>query len=438
VKIIQINKGNLAKELKGLRRGSSLSDPGLEGSARKIVEDVRKNGDRALFKYTKRFDRVALTGKTVRVSKKEFREARKAVPKQLLDDLIRAGKRIRDFHRLKLPSENTFRATLGNELGWVIRPIERAGLYVPGGKAAYPSTVLMTAIPAKVAGVRELVLVTPCPGGELNPAVLAAAEIAGVDSVYKVGGAQAVAALAYGTESIPRVDKIVGPGNIYVAIAKKLVFGVVDIDMIAGPSEVLIIADGSAPAEWVAADLLAQAEHDEMAVPIVVTNSLRYAKEIEKEVSRQLLKLVRKAIAGVSVRKQGRIFVTGNIEQAIGLSNALAPEHLELCVRKPKSILKKINHAGAIFLGSMSTEAFGDYIAGPSHVLPTGGAARFSSPLSVYDFLRMPSVISISKRGFDSLSESVMNLAYSEGLEAHALSVAVRLDGNQRSGISES
>ena len=438
MKIIQINKGNLAKELKGLRRGSSLSDPGLEGSARKIVEDVRKNGDRALFKYTKRFDRVALTGKTVRVSKKEFREARKAVPKQLLDDLIRAGKRIRDFHRLKLPSENTFRDTLGNELGWVIRPIERAGLYVPGGKAAYPSTVLMTAIPAKVAGVRELVLVTPCPGGELNPAVLAAAEIAGVDSVYKVGGAQAVAALAYGTESIPRVDKIVGPGNIYVAIAKKLVFGVVDIDMIAGPSEVLIIADGSAPAEWVAADLLAQAEHDEMAVPIVVTNSLRYAKEIEKEVSRQLLKLVRKAIAGVSVRKQGRIFVTGNIEQAIGLSNALAPEHLELCVRKPKSILKKINHAGAIFLGSMSTEAFGDYIAGPSHVLPTGGAARFSSPLSVYDFLRMPSVISISKRGFDSLSESVMNLAYSEGLEAHALSVAVRLDGTQRSGISES
>ena len=438
MKIIQINKGNLAKELKGLRRGSSLSDPGLEGSARKIVEDVRKNGDRALFKYTKRFDRVALTGKTVRVSKKEFREARKAVPKQLFDDLIRAGKRIRDFHRLKLPSENTFRDTLGNELGWVIRPIERAGLYVPGGKAAYPSTVLMTAIPAKVAGVRELVLVTPCPGGELNPAVLAAAEIAGVDSVYKVGGAQAVAALAYGTESVPRVDKIVGPGNIYVAIAKKLVFGVVDIDMIAGPSEVLIIADGSAPAEWVAADLLAQAEHDEMAVPIVVTNSLRYAKEIEKEVSRQLLKLVRKAIAGVSVRKQGRIFVTGNIEQAIGLSNALAPEHLELCVRKPKSILKKINHAGAIFLGSMSTEAFGDYIAGPSHVLPTGGAARFSSPLSVYDFLRMPSVISISKRGFDSLSESVMNLAYSEGLEAHALSVAVRLDGNQRSGISES
>lgn len=434
MKIIEINKRNLDKELKGLRRGSSLSDPELEASTRKIVEDVRKNGDKALFKYTKRFDRVSLTGKTVMVSRKEFREARSAVPKRLMDDLVKAGKRIRDFHRLKLPSEITFRDTLGNELGWVIRPIERAGLYVPGGKAAYPSTVLMTAIPAKVAGVSELALVTPCPGGEINPAVLAAAEIAGVDAVYKVGGAQAVAALAYGTASVPRVDKIVGPGNIYVTIAKKLVFGEIDIDMIAGPSEVLIIADGSAPAAWVAADLLAQAEHDEMAVPIVVTDSPEYANEIGEEVTRQLKRLRRRAIAGESVKKQGRIFVTGNMEQAVGLANALAPEHLELCVREPKSMLKKINHAGAIFLGSMSTEAFGDYIAGPSHVLPTGGAARFSSPLSVFDFLRMPSIISISKKGFDSLSGSVMNLAYSEELEAHALSVAVRLNGKKPSG----
>ena len=405
-----------------------LSDPALETSVKKILEDVRKNGDRALFKYTKRFDRVALTGKTVRVSKAEFRKARSAVPKELLDDLSLAGRRIRDFHRLKLPSGNTFRDTLGNELGWVIRPVEKAGLYVPGGKAAYPSTVLMTAIPAKVAGVKELALATPCPGGEVSPAVLAAAEIAGVDSVYKIGGAQAVAALAYGTESVPKVDKIVGPGNIYVTIAKKLVFGEVDIDMIAGPSEVLIVADGSAPAGWVAADLLAQAEHDEMAVPAVVTDSIAYAAEISKEVADQLLKLERKAIAGESVRKQGRIFVTRNIEQAIDLANAFAPEHLELCVAEPRSMLKKINNAGAIFLGSMSTEAFGDYIAGPSHVLPTGGSARFSSPLSVYDFLRMPSVISVSRKGFDTLSDSVMNLAYSEGLEAHALSVSVRTD----------
>lgn len=414
--------------MKKLRRGSTLSDPALESSVKKILEDVRKNGDRALFKYTKRFDRLALTGKTVRVSRSEFRKARSAVPKDLLDDLALAGKRIRDFHGLKLPSGNTFRDTLGNELGWVIRPIERAGLYVPGGKAAYPSTVLMTAIPAKVAGVKELALVTPCPGGEVNPAVLAAAEIAGVDAVYKIGGAQAVAALAYGTESVPKVDKIVGPGNIYVTIAKKLVFGEVDIDMIAGPSEVLIIADGSAPAGWVAADLLAQAEHDEMAVPAVVTDSASYAREVSNEVSLQLSRLERKAIAGESVRKQGRIFVTRNMEQAVDLANAFAPEHLELCVAEPNSLLKKINNAGAIFLGSMSTEAFGDYIAGPSHVLPTGGAARFSSPLSVYDFLRMPSVISVSRRGFDTLSESVMNLAYSEGLEAHALSVGVRTD----------
>lgn len=428
MKIIRINKANLAAELKKLRRGSTLSDPALESSVKKILEDVRKNGDRALFKYTKRFDRLALTGKTVRVSRSEFRKARSAVPKDLLDDLALAGKRIRDFHGLKLPSGNTFRDTLGNELGWVIRPIERAGLYVPGGKAAYPSTVLMTAIPAKVAGVKELALVTPCPGGEVNPAVLAAAEIAGVDAVYKIGGAQAVAALAYGTESVPKVDKIVGPGNIYVTIAKKLVFGEVDIDMIAGPSEVLIIADGSAPAGWVAADLLAQAEHDEMAVPAVVTDSASYAREVSNEVSLQLSRLERKAIAGESVRKQGRIFVTRNMEQAVDLANAFAPEHLELCVAEPNSLLKKINNAGAIFLGSMSTEAFGDYIAGPSHVLPTGGAARFSSPLSVYDFLRMPSVISVSRRGFDTLSESVMNLAYSEGLEAHALSVGVRTD----------
>ncbi|MCA9810325.1 MAG: histidinol dehydrogenase, partial [Candidatus Dadabacteria bacterium] len=302
-------------------------------------------------------------------------------------------------------------------------------LYVPGGKAAYPSTVLMTAIPAKVAGVKELALVTPCPGGEINPAVLVAAEVAGVDSVYKVGGAQAVAALAYGTESVPKVDKIVGPGNIYVTIAKKLVFGVVDIDMIAGPSEVLIIADGSSPAAWVAADLLAQAEHDEMAVPLVVTQSVRFAREVAKEVKAQLAKLTRKDIAGEAVKNQGTIFTVKGLDRAVDVANALAPEHLELCVKKPKEILKKIKHAGAIFVGSMSTEAFGDYVAGPSHVLPTGGAARFSSPLSVYDFLRMPSVISISEKGFKALSGSVMNLAYSEDLEAHALSVGVRVKG---------
>ncbi|MEE8044146.1 MAG: histidinol dehydrogenase [Thermodesulfobacteriota bacterium] len=426
MKIVQINIKNLLTQLSGLRRSSSLSDPELESSTKKIVDDVKRNGDKALFKYTKRFDKLDLTKRTVKVKAREFERAESLVSKELRADLINAAKRIREFHKHKLPVENIYKDKLGNELGWLIRPIERAGLYVPGGKAAYPSTVLMTAIPAKVAGVEELVLVTPCPGGELNPTVLVAASIAGVDSIYKVGGAQAVAAMAYGTESIPKVDKIVGPGNIYVTIAKKLVFGQVDIDMIAGPSEVLIISDGSSPASWVAADLLAQAEHDEMAVPLLVTDSREFGKEVQKEVSRQLKSLKRRNIASQAVKSQGRIFIVKNIDEAAQVANTLAPEHLELCVKNPKALLKKIKNAGAIFLGSMSTEAFGDYVAGPSHVLPTGGAARFSSPLSVYDFLRMPSVISISKKGFQKLGDSVINLAYSEGLEAHALSVKVR------------
>jgi len=426
MKIVQINIKNLLTQLSGLRRSSSLSDPELESSTKKIVDDVKRNGDKALFKYTKRFDKLDLTKRTVKVKAREFERAESLVSKELRADLINAAKRIREFHKHKLPIENIYKDKLGNELGWLIRPIERVGLYIPGGKAAYPSTVLMTAIPAKVAGVEELVLVTPCPGGELNPTVLVAASIAGVDSLYKVGGAQAVAAMAYGTESIPKVDKIVGPGNIYVTIAKKLVFGQVDIDMIAGPSEVLIISDGSSPASWVAADLLAQAEHDEMAVPLLVTDSREFGKEVQKEVSRQLKSLKRRNIASQAVKSQGRIFIVKNIDEAAQVANALAPEHVELCVKNPKALLKKIKNAGAIFLGSMSTEAFGDYVAGPSHVLPTGGAARFSSPLSVYDFLRMPSVMSISKKGFQKLGDCVINLAYSEGLEAHALSVKVR------------
>ena len=426
MKIVEIRKNESEKELKGLRTSVSVNDPRLESSVRKIVEDVKRGRDKALFRYSKKFDKVELTKRSVKVSKREIDKASSQVSKKLISDLTLAAKRVRDFHRQKMPEGNLFRDTLGNELGWLIRPIEKAGLYVPGGKAAYPSTVLMTAIPAKVAGVDEVTLVTPTPGGNINPAVLVAAKIAGVDSIYKVGGAQAVAALAYGTESVPKVDKIVGPGNIYVTIAKKLVFGEVDIDMIAGPSEVLIISDGSSPPAWTAADLLAQAEHDEMAVPVLVTDSPKYAREVKKEVTSQLKALKRKEIAAQAVRKQGRIFVVKSLDAAADIANKLAPEHLELCVKKPKTLLKKIKHAGAIFLGSMSTEAFGDYVAGPSHVLPTGGAARFSSPLSVYDFLRMPSVISISKKGFQDLNGAVMNLAYSEELEAHALSVKVR------------
>lgn len=428
MKIIRIKKGNLDKKLRGLRGETYLSDGIVEQSVRKIIESVRKNGDLALFGYTKKFDRVELSPRTVRVSVKEIQDAEARVPDEVKSNLALAAERIRDYHEKKLPQEKTFTDSLGNEIGWILRPIERVGVYVPGGKAAYPSTVLMTVIPAKVAGVEEVVLVTPCPNGEINPAVLVAAYMAGAGAVYKIGGAQAIAALAFGTQSISKVDKIVGPGNIYVTIAKKLVFGAVDIDMIAGPSEVLVISDGSAPARWVAADLLAQAEHDEMAVPILVTNSAQFAKEVNQEVSKRLKGLQRRGIAGESVKNRGRIFVVDTLDDAVRVANTIAPEHLELCVENPKALLSKVKHAGAIFLGSMSTEAFGDYIAGPSHVLPTGGAARFSSPLSVYDFLRMPSVISISEGGFRELADSVMNLAYSEGLEAHALSVKVRLE----------
>lgn len=428
MKIIQIKKANLEKRLKELRGGTSLTNPNIELSVKKIVESVRKNGDRALFEYTKKFDNVELSARTVRVSDREIERAESHVSDEIKSNLALAAERIRDYHEKKMPQEKTFTDSLGNEIGWVLRPIQRVGVYIPGGKAAYPSTVLMTVIPAMVAGVEEVFLVTPCPNGEINPTVLISAYMAGASAVYKIGGAQAIAALAFGTRSIPRVDKIVGPGNIYVTIAKKLVFGAVDIDMIAGPSEVLVISDGSAPAKWIAADLLAQAEHDEMAVPILVTNSIQFAKEVDQEVSKRLKNLQRRNIAWEAVRKQGRIFVVDTLDEAVSLSNAFAPEHLGLCVENPKALLSKVKHAGAIFLGPLSTEAFGDYIAGPSHVLPTGGAARFSSPLSVYDFLRMPSVISISESGFRELAGSVVNLAYSEGLEAHALSVKARLD----------
>lgn len=426
MKIIKLKKSNFEKRLKALREEISLPDPHIESSVRKIVEGVRKNGDSALFKYTKKFDKVALSPGTVKVSDEEIDSAKAQVSDEVKSGLAIAAERIRFYQEKKLPQEKTFTDSLGNELGWILRPLERVGIYVPGGKAAYPSTVLMTAIPAKVAGVEEVVLVTPCPEGETNPTVLVAASMSGVDSIYKVGGAQAVAALAYGTKSIPKVDKIVGPGNIYVTVAKKLVFGIVDIDMVAGPSEVLVISDGSSPAGWIAADLLAQAEHDEMAVPVLVTNSPDFAKEVEKEVSRRLKALQRREIAKEAVKNQGRIFVVDTLDEAVSIANAIAPEHLELSVKNPKALLPKVKHAGSIFLGSLSTEAFGDYIAGPSHVLPTGGAARFSSPLSVYDFLRMPSITSISESGFKELQDPVVNLAYSEGLEAHALSVKVR------------
>ena len=428
MKVIRINSKNLERRSREIEKSASHFDPELVSQTEKIVEDVRGRGDSALFRYARKFDRARVNAKNVRVSDREFKDAAAAVAPGIARDLKKAASRIRSYQRKKLPKPRTYRDALGNELGWLIRPIEKVGIYVPGGKASYPSTVLMTAIPARVAGASEISVVTPCSGERVNPEVLLACEIAGVSNVYKIGGAHAIAALAFGTRSIPKVDKIVGPGNIYVTIAKKLVYGFCDIDMLAGPTEVLIIADGSCPPGWVASDLLAQAEHDEMSIPILATTSYDYGKEVKKELLLQLEQLERKEIAGAAVSNNGRIYVTEDMEQAAALSNAVAPEHLELCVRSPKSLLKSIKHAGAVFLGSLSTEPFGDYVSGPSHVLPTGGAARFSSPLSVYDFLRMPSTISMSKKGFSSLGATVMNLAHAEGLSGHAFSVKRRIE----------
>lgn len=428
MKIINVDRKNLEKIKNKIKKSYSDFDSGLVSAASKIVEDVKKNGNKALFNYTKKFDRFDVNSRNVAVSQTDIEKAVKSIPRQLLKDLRTAAKRIETYQKKKLPVSYSFKDQLGNELGWEVRAVEKAGLYVPGGKAAYPSTVLMTSIPAKVAGVRDISIVTPCPGGELNPTVLAAASICGINKIYKVGGAQAIAALAYGTRSIEKVDVIAGPGNIYVTIAKKLVFGAVDIDTLAGPSEVLIIADGSCQADWVAADLLAQAEHDEMAIPTLITTSRVFASKVKKETGKLLATLPRKKIAGEAIKRMGNIYTVTNLDMAADLSNSVAPEHLELCVKSPKTLLKKINNAGAVFLGDMSTESFGDYIAGPSHVLPTGGASRFASPLSVYDFIRMPSTIRISKKGFKALSQPVINMAESEGLGAHALSVKVRLN----------
>lgn len=426
MKVIELNR-NFERKLKDIRPSIGGFDQNIVNTVSKIVEDVRRNGDSALFKYTRRFDKFDLNTKNIKITGKEIKKAKDEITTKIRNHLKISARRIREYQKSILPKERTYRDRLGNELGFAVRPIDRVGIYVPGGKAAYPSTVLMTAIPALVAGVKEIAIATPAPNGELNSVVLAAASISGVSEIYRIGGAQAISALAYGTDSVPKADKIVGPGNIYVALAKKVVYGEVDIDCIAGPSEVLILSDGTGKPEWIAADLLAQAEHDEMAVPLLVCTSINFAKHVIKEVKKQLKDLQRRDIAAEAIKRNGRAFIVKSIDDAIKVSNAVAPEHLELCIKSPKSVLKKIKHAGAVFLGHMSAEAFGDYIAGPSHVLPTGGAARFSSPLSVYDFIKMPSVISVSQKGFNKLSGSVIDLAYSENLEAHALSVKVRM-----------
>ncbi len=431
VPILQTTEPACQRHLQKLLARGEGGSAQVEETVRTILQAVKKKGDRALLAYTAKFDRVRLMQETLAVTKPELDAALAALPKPERAALQTAARRITDFHRRQRQYSWSYRDHLGAELGQRVSPLERIGVYVPGGKAAYPSSVLMNVIPAKVAGVKEVVVVSPpSPQGD-QLAILAAARLAGADLFFRVGGAQAVAALAYGTETVPRVDKIVGPGNIFVATAKRLVFGQVGIDMVAGPSEVLVIADDSASPAYVAADMLSQAEHDELAAPLCLTTSQRFASAVVDALTEQLRSLKRRAIAAASLRRYGAVILARSREEIVELANTIAPEHLELAVRNPRSWLKDIRHTGAIFLGHLSTEPFGDYLAGPSHVLPTGGTARFSSPLGVYDFLKRTSVIQASTRALHTLGPQIVRLAEMEGLEAHARAVQYRLNGGK-------
>ncbi len=403
----------------------AVSAVNVEETVAAIIDEVKRDGDAALFRFTERFDKARLC--SLLVTEEEIEEAVAAVDPALLRVLTLAAERIRRFHECQKRQSFLLNDEEGVLMGQKVIPVDRAGLYVPGGTAAYPSTVLMDAIPAKVAGVPELVMVTPPNAeGKVNPAILAAAKVAGVDRIYKIGGAQAVAALAFGTESVPRVDKIVGPGNAFVAEAKKQVFGTVSIDMIAGPSEILIISDGGTSPRVLAADLLSQAEHDKMASAVLLTDDASLAEAVSEEIERQIPTLLRAEIARASIDKNGKIIIVDTIKEAIALSNALAPEHLEVCLDNPFDYLDSIRHAGSVFLGRSCPEALGDYLAGPNHTLPTSGTARHSSPLSVDDFVKKMQYTYFTSEALARVSEDVALFARSEGLTAHAASATVR------------
>lgn len=399
----------------------------LSGVVRAIIERVREEGDAALLEYTARFDKQVLEAAGLRVSQAELDAAEAQTPKELREALKIAARRIEAFHQAQMPRDIEFTDELGITAGMRWGALDAVGLYVPGGKAAYPSSVLMNAMPAKVAGVRRIAMVVPAPGGVLNPYVLAAANAAGITEIYRVGGAQAVAALAYGTASIARVDRIVGPGNAYVAEAKRQVFGAVGIDSIAGPSEVLILADASADPVQLAYDLLAQAEHDEDAQSILVTDDAGLAAAVEREVAAALESLPRRDIASASWARHGAIILVRDWDEAVEISNRIAPEHLQLMLADPRPVFAKVRHAGAVFLGRNTPEAMGDYIIGPNHVLPTSGTARFASGLSVYDFLKRTTYAAVPEAGLKALGPHAVTLAKAEGLTAHAQSIAVRL-----------
>ena len=418
--IKMIEFGKTEKE-KIFSRKSPFSD--VENAVADIIADVRKNGDKALIKYCEKFD-GGFSG--LKVSEKEIETAFKETDAELIRILRRSAKNITAFHEKQVREGFEFINPDGATVGQKITPIERVGVYVPGGTAAYPSTVLMDVIPAKIAGVKKIVMVTPAKNGVVAPVILAAAKIAGVDEIYKIGGAQAIAALTFGTETVPKVDKIVGPGNAYVAEAKKQVFGKVAIDTIAGPSEILVIADGKSDPEYIAADLLSQAEHDKLASAVLITDDKTLAVRVSEEIERQIEKLPRKEIARASIDANGKIIVAADLTQAIEISDEIAPEHLELCVDEPFELLKKVHNAGSVFLGRFTPEALGDYIAGPNHTLPTSGAAKFSSPLSVDDFIKKTQYVFYDEKSENEVAGDVAKFAESEGLTAHAFSATVR------------
>lgn len=426
---LDTHQADFDQKLEELLAWESVSDDNVQVAVANIVADVRKRGDEALLEYTRRFDRVDVdSAEALVLSQRELHAVLMQLPPPEREALEYAAERVRSYHEHQKASSWTYTDSDGNVLGQQITPLDRVGIYVPGGKASYPSSVLMNAIPAKVAGVSEVIMVVPTPGGEKNAMVLAAAAIAGVDKVITIGGAQAVAALAYGTVTVPRVDKIVGPGNIYVATAKRMVFGQVGIDMIAGPSEILVVCDGKTAPDWIAMDLFSQAEHDEQAQSILISTDLVFLDKVQEQMERLLPTLERESIARVSLENRGALIYAHTDDEMIALINRIAPEHLELSVADPDAMLPAIRHAGAIFMGRYTPEALGDYCAGPNHVLPTSGTARFSSPLGVYDFQKRSSLINCSAKGANTLGRVASVLARGEQLTAHARSAEIRMD----------
>ena len=427
MRVLSTQQADFARQFAAIRERGADATAAVELQTRRIVDAVRRRGDRAVIELTRRFDGVALTPATLRVGAQEIAAAERSVSAPALRALRLAARRIAAFHRRQRSKSWSYRDPVGLRLGQQVTPLRRVGIYVPGGHASYPSSVLMNAIPARVAGVREVIMVSPAGRNGFNPAVLAAASIAGVDALFRVGGAQAVAALAYGTATIPAVDKIVGPGNAYVQAAKKIVYGTVDIDKIAGPSEVLVIADTSANPAYVAADLLAQAEHgsgDECAV--LLTPSRPLAMAVQQEIARQLALLPRRKDIARVLRRRGALVVVRNLDEAVVVADQVAPEHLEIMVRNPQRWAPRLHNAGALFLGPFSPAPLGDYLAGPNHVVPTGGTARFFSPLGVYDFMKRTSVVTATRAGLRRLAPSIECLAALEGYEAHAAAVRIR------------